>query len=67
MSDKLRLSPNLQESRVELLTSRPMMRSPWLKVFRSLGLEFWLLLPVLGVAFWLGSVFFNGSNVESGL
>ncbi len=32
-----------------------MPRYPWFKVFRSLGLEFWLLLPVLGLLAWSGS------------
>ncbi|MGV0023980.1 hypothetical protein [Phormidesmis priestleyi] len=32
-----------------------MPRYSWFKVFRSLGLEFWLLLPVLGLLAWSGS------------
>ncbi len=32
------------------------MRSPhWLNVLNSLGLEFWLPLPLLGLTFWVGS------------
>lgn len=30
-----------------------MPQSRWLKTLKSLGLEFWLTLPLLGVAFWL--------------
>jgi hypothetical protein len=26
----------------------------WLKTLKSLGLEFWLALPLLGIAFWVG-------------
>jgi hypothetical protein len=32
-----------------------MPRYSWFKVFRSLGLEFWLLLPALGLLGWSGS------------
>ncbi|NJR51981.1 MAG: hypothetical protein HC780_22840 [Leptolyngbyaceae cyanobacterium CSU_1_3] len=32
-----------------------MPRSSWFNVFRSLGLNFWLLLPVLGLLGWAGS------------
>ena len=31
-----------------------MHQSRWLKTLKSLGLEFWIALPLLGIAFWLG-------------
>lgn len=31
-----------------------MRQSQWLKILKSLGLEFWLTLPLLGIAFWVG-------------
>ncbi len=31
--------------------------SRWFQILRSLGLEFWLPLPLLGLAFWVGSGF----------
>lgn len=31
-----------------------MYRSRWLQALKSLGLEFWLPLPLLGIAFWIG-------------
>ncbi len=34
-----------------------MLQSRWFKILRSLGLEFWLPLPLLGLAFWLGCGF----------
>lgn len=34
-----------------------MLQSRWLKILRSLGLEFWLPLPLLGLAFWVGGGF----------
>ncbi|RUR74878.1 hypothetical protein PCC6912_50560 [Chlorogloeopsis fritschii PCC 6912] len=32
-----------------------MLQSRWFKILHSLGLEFWLPLPLLGLAFWVGS------------
>lgn len=32
-----------------------MRQPPWFHVLRSLGLEFWLLLPLLGLVSWVGS------------
>ena len=32
-----------------------MIRPRWLQALRSLGLEFWLPLPLLGLVFWVGS------------
>lgn len=32
-----------------------MSKPRWLKVLHSLALEFWLPLPILGIAFWMGS------------
>ncbi|MDM9384135.1 hypothetical protein QUB80_26010 [Chlorogloeopsis sp. ULAP01] len=34
-----------------------MIQSRWFKILHSLGLEFWLPLPLLGLAFWVGSGF----------
>ncbi|OUL21002.1 hypothetical protein [Nostoc sp. 106C] len=34
-----------------------MLQSRWFKILHSLGLEFWLPLPLLGLAFWLGCGF----------
>ncbi len=34
-----------------------MLQSRWFQILRSLGLEFWLPLPLLGLAFWVGSGF----------
>lgn len=34
-----------------------MLKSRWFQILCSLGLEFWLLLPLLGLAFWVGSGF----------
>lgn len=34
-----------------------MLQSRWFKILRSVGLEFWLPLPLLGLAFWLGCGF----------
>ncbi|NMG11045.1 hypothetical protein [Brasilonema sp. UFV-L1] len=34
-----------------------MLQSRWFKILRFLGLEFWLPLPLLGLAFWVGSGF----------
>lgn len=34
-----------------------MIQPRWFQVMRSLGLEFWLPLPLLGLAFWIGSGF----------
>ena len=31
-----------------------MLESRWLRTLKSLGLEFWLTLPLLGIAFWVG-------------
>lgn len=31
-----------------------MLDSKWLKILKSLGLEFWLALPLLGILFWVG-------------
>ncbi len=31
-----------------------MHQSRWLKTLKSLGLEFWIALPLLGIAFWVG-------------
>lgn len=31
-----------------------MLDSRWLKTIKSLGLEFWLALPLLGILFWVG-------------
>ncbi|MBD2774186.1 hypothetical protein [Iningainema tapete] len=31
-----------------------MHQSKWFQILRSLGLEFWLPLPLLGLAFWVG-------------
>jgi hypothetical protein len=32
-------------------------KNKWFKFLRSLGLEFWLFLPLLGIAFWVGGGF----------
>ena len=32
----------------------PMHQSRWLKTLKCLGLEFWIALPLLGIAFWVG-------------
>ncbi|MFN6572644.1 hypothetical protein [Dendronalium sp. ChiSLP03b] len=34
-----------------------MLKSRWFQILCSLGLEFWLPLPLLGLAFWVGSGF----------
>lgn len=34
-----------------------MLQARWFQILRALGLEFWLLLPLLGFAFWAGSGF----------
>ncbi|MGI2906523.1 hypothetical protein, partial [Tolypothrix sp. VBCCA 56010] len=34
-----------------------MLQARWFQILRALGLEFWLLLPLLGLAFWAGSGF----------
>lgn len=34
-----------------------MLQSRWFQILRSLGLEFWFPLPLLGLAFWLGCGF----------
>lgn len=34
-----------------------MLKSRWFQILRSLGLEFWLPLPLLGFAFWVGGGF----------
>jgi hypothetical protein len=34
-----------------------MLRTRWFQILCALGFEFWLLLPLLGLAFWVGSGF----------
>lgn len=41
----------------EIDTNKFMLQSRWFQILRSLGLEFWLPLPLLGLAFWLGCGF----------
>ncbi|WP_017314436.1 hypothetical protein [Mastigocladopsis repens] len=44
-----------------------MLQSRWIKILRSLGLEFWLPLPLLGLAFWVGGgVVMDGILSRSG-
>ncbi|ARV60338.1 hypothetical protein BZZ01_18405 [Nostocales cyanobacterium HT-58-2] len=42
-----------------------MLQSRWLKILRSLGLEFWLPLPLLGLAFWVGGGFVMNGILSS--
>lgn len=40
-----------------LLPTFFMLQARWFQILRALGLEFWLLLPLLGLAFWAASGF----------
>lgn len=42
-----------------------MLQSRWFKILRSLGLEFWLLLPLLGLTFWVGGGFVMNGILSS--
>ncbi|MBW4449456.1 MAG: hypothetical protein KME38_22090 [Spirirestis rafaelensis WJT71-NPBG6] len=44
-----------------------MLQARWFQILRALGLEFWLLLPLLGFAFWAASGFVTDKLLNSSL
>ena len=44
-----------------------MLQARWFQILRALGLEFWLLLPFLGFAFWTASGFVTDKLLNSSL